>query len=383
MGRRGRRYGLCAQREELQVSATATAGWRGWLPGWLDPSLLLFAPCSLPDIRPCTAHRHRWEIVKNRPHLVSICGSAAGVAQPASYGHILLEKTESKHEADPRPNGLLSGTEWTSGEDNLLREAVRACEVDGAVTSWSRVAQLVGNNRTAQPCRGRWRRLKKNDDKLGLTHEPSAEAQATIRSLAAQLDGMDESERAIMDAAARGKKVESTEEETDETSSSSQKQEEVMMDRPGWTAAWSYEHNAWYWWNAKHETTWDDPADGEPTLVPSEPVPQSREEDYMNEMPMDDEEDEMDQEDGGYAEGGGAPGLLPLSEKVLAKLKKDPNAPKRPVRAPLLCLPFPRMRATSCLPSSPPPPSVAEMHRSRCCYFFLPPPPPVPPMINY
>ena len=49
--------------------------------------------------------------------------------------------------------------------------------------------------------------------------------------------------------------------------------EGLVMDRPGWTAAWSHEHRTWYWWNAKHETTWDDPAGGEPTLVPSEPTP--------------------------------------------------------------------------------------------------------------
>jgi hypothetical protein len=56
---------------------------------------------------------------------------------------------------------------------------------------------------------------------------------------------------------------------------------EAALDRPGWTAAWSYEYHTWYWWNERHETTWDDPVEGEPMLVPSEPVPQNREEQYM------------------------------------------------------------------------------------------------------
>lgn len=297
--------------------------------------------------------------MKNRPHLVSICGQSAGVRQAVSYGHILLEKAEQapkQKDSEPRSNGLLSGTEWTTEEDNLLREAVRTCEVDGAVTSWSRVAQLVGNNRTAQPCRGRWRRLKKNDDKLGVRQQPSQEAQVAVQRLNAHLESMDDSDRMhntqSMDVGRRGGgQALASDGQMDYFhhggSAASTKQEEVMMDRPGWTAAWSYEHNTWYWWNERHETTWDDPAEGEPTLVPSEPVPQNREEQYMrDQMTFNSGHGYMGGFGGaGYAMagagvgvgvggggGGGAPALLPLSDKVLAKLKKDPNAPKRPVR---------------------------------------------------
>ncbi len=247
--------------------------------------------------------------MKDRPHLVSICGSAAGVNAPVSYGHILLEKaeqTQQKQGSDPKSNGLLSGTEWTTEEDNLLREAVRTCAVDGAVTSWSRVAQLVGNNRTAQPCRGRWRRLKKNDDKLGVNQVQSQQAQHTVQRLNAHLESMDDSERALLDAARRssGKTFNggghgmTAQMDYNNTAS----QAEVMMDRPGWTAAWSYEHNTWYWWNEKHETTWDDPAEGVPTLVPSEPVPHNREEQYVRDsMRFND----VQGYGGGYATGGG------------------------------------------------------------------------------
>jgi len=44
--------------------------------------------------------------------------------------------------------------------------------------------------------------------------------------------------------------------------------------RQGWNAAWSDKYNRWYWYNYRNETTWDDPAEGEPRVVPSEPVPQ-------------------------------------------------------------------------------------------------------------
>eukprot|EP01044_Picomonas_judraskeda_P023729 COSAG03_NODE_6312_length_1080_cov_0.881753_1_plen_267_part_10 len=210
--------------------------------------------------------RSRWEVVKNRPHLVTICGGAAGVDAPVSYGHILLEKAEEaqsqKDSEGPKANGLLSGTEWTTEEDNLLREAVRTCAVDGAVTSWSRVAQLVGNNRSAQPCRGRWRRLKKNDDKTGGAGGPAQGAQVAVQQQYAHLESMGDSERALLDAAARktagkasggGGQAMPAAAQMDVYNSTAT-QAEVMMDRPGWTAAWSYEHNTWYWWNDKHET---------------------------------------------------------------------------------------------------------------------------------
>lgn len=41
--------------------------------------------------------------------------------------------------------------------------------------------------------------------------------------------------------------------------------------RQGWTAAWSDKYNRLYWYNDRNETTWDDPAEGDPTVVPSEP----------------------------------------------------------------------------------------------------------------
>ena len=56
-----------------------------------------------------------------------------------------------------------------------------------------RVARLVGNDRLPQMCRGRWRRLKKNDDHLGVTHVPTAAAKAVVKVISAQLPKRDAS----------------------------------------------------------------------------------------------------------------------------------------------------------------------------------------------
>ena len=36
-----------------------------------------------------------------------------------------------------------------------------------------------------------------------------------------------------------------------------------------------YTCQAWYWWNSEKETTWDDPVQGMPRIVPSKPVPRA------------------------------------------------------------------------------------------------------------
>jgi cytochrome c2 len=90
-------------------------------------------------------------MVKNRPHLITVCGTAAGIAEAYSYGQILLEKVTEEYasgwddetmsvqeESKEEPNGLLSGTEWSTEEDDILREAVRTLQdADGACSSVS------------------------------------------------------------------------------------------------------------------------------------------------------------------------------------------------------------------------------------------------------
>ena len=285
-------------------------------------------------------------MVKNRPHLVAICGAAAGAVEPVhSYGQILLEKVKEVYEsgwedmredlydeAKRAPSSLgLSSTEWSPEEDDILREAVRTLQdEDGACSSWSRVAQLVGNNRTAQPCRGRWRRLKKNDDKLGIAHVPTAAAKAAIRRLSAQLDNIEHDESA---AAAKGKRTVSAGEDDE---GGVRPLDETLMDRPGWTAAWSFDHTSWYWWNADHQTTWDDPGNGTPTIVPSEPVPNRGDDSSeasrlmrLYEAESSEEEERPAKRPAKRPVNQVAAG--PLSDKVLAKLKKDPDAPRKPI----------------------------------------------------
>eukprot|EP01044_Picomonas_judraskeda_P033109 COSAG03_NODE_13112_length_516_cov_1.100719_1_plen_131_part_01 len=131
----------------------------------------------------------------------------------------------------------MSDQAWGAVEDGLLREAVAVTtesngKVNGTVSSWGRVAALIsavpppqvrilpnsryparthshsliayrmfgsqGKRRTAQQCKGRWRRLRTNHEQHG---DPS-EARAAIQSSAARLESMSEAERTALYAAA-------------------------------------------------------------------------------------------------------------------------------------------------------------------------------------
>ena len=185
------------------------------------------------------------------------------------------------------------------------------------VRSWARVAELVGNNRSAQPCRGRWRRLKRNDQT------------AAIRKLSPQMD--EGGKRKAEDEAAEA------EEPFDESAYL-----DAPPDRPGWTAAWSDIHKSWYWWNQQHQTTWDDPALGEPTLVAAEPTPWGLEQAALQASSR-----------AGYGHlSAEEQAAKTIEDKVKARLKKDPDAPKKPMSA---YIAFAAKRRCATRPPSPTP----------------------------
>ena len=157
----------------------------------------------------------------------------------------------------------------------------------------------MGNNRSAQPCRGRWRRLKRNDQT------------AAIRKLSPQMDEGGKRK-------AEGEAEEEEEEPFDESAYL-----DAPPDRPGWTAAWSDIHKSWYWWNQQHQTTWDDPALGEPTLVAAEPTPWGLEQAALQAASR-----------AGYGQlSAEEQAAKTIEDKVKARLKKDPDAPKKPMSA--------------------------------------------------